>query len=84
MIAYVDENGMITSVPPELRQRGEINQEDILISTPKKEDMAPVILRGRVDYFNVVDGISVNDIVTFDLERGDRGLSAVNVCLENK
>ena len=28
--------------------------------------------------------ISVNDIVTFDLERGDRGLSAVNVCLENK
>lgn len=84
MIAYVDENGMITSVPPELRQKGEINQEDILISTPKKEDMAPVILRGRVDYFNVVDGISVNDVVTFDLERGDRGLSAVNVCLENK
>ena len=100
MIAYVDENGMITSVPPELRQ-------DILISTPKKEDVAPVILRGRVDYFNeakgfgfirdlsgtekyffhvnnVVDDISVNDIVTFDLERGDRGLSAVNVCLENK
>ena len=120
MIAYVDENGMITSVPPELRQKEEINQEDILISTPKKEDVAPVILRGRVDYFNeakgfgfirdlsgtekyffhvnnvvtdvregnivnnVVDDISVNDIVTFDLERGDRGLSAVNVCLENK
>ena len=100
-------NGMITSVPPELRQKEEINQEDILISTPKKEDVAPVILRGRVDYFNeakgfgfirdlsgtekyffhvnnVVDDISVNDIVTFDLERGDRGLSAVNVCLENK
>lgn len=107
MIAYVDENGMITSVPPELRQKEEINQEDILISTPKKEDVAPVILRGRVDYFNeakgfgfirdlsgtekyffhvnnVVNDISVNDIVTFDLERGDRGLSAVNVCLENK
>ena len=107
MIAYVDENGMITSVPPELRQKEEINQEDILISTPKKEDVDPVILRGRVDYFNeakgfgfirdlsgtekyffhvnnVVDDISVNDIVTFDLERGDRGLSAVNVCLENK
>lgn len=50
MIAYVDENGMITSVPPELRQKEEINQEDILISTPKKEDVAPVILRGRVDY----------------------------------
>ena len=107
MIAYVDENGMISSVPPELRQKEEINQEYILISTPKKEDVAPVILRGSVDYFNeakgfgfirdlsgtekyffhvnnVVDDISVNDIVTFDLERGDRGLSAVNVCLENK
>ena len=56
MIAYVDENGMITSVPPELRQKEEINQEDILISTPKKEDVAPVILRGRVDYFNEAKG----------------------------
>ena len=36
MIAYVDENGMITSVPPELRQKEEINQEDILISQKKK------------------------------------------------
>lgn len=61
MIAYVDENGMITSVPPELRQKEEINQEDILISTPKKEDVAPVILRGRVDYFNEAkdSGLSV-------------------------
>lgn len=45
-------------------------------------------LSGTEKYFfhvnNVVDDISVNDIVTFDLERGDRGLSAVNVCLENK
>ena len=84
MIAYVDENGMITSVPPELRQKEEINQEDILISTPKKEDVAPVILKYFFHVNNVVDDISVNDIVTFDLERGDRGLSAVNVCLENK
>ena len=78
-----------------------------MISTPRKEDEEPVILRGRIEFFNeargfgfikdlagiekyffhvnnVVDDISVNDIVTFDLERGDRGLSAVNVCLENK
>ena len=88
MIAYVDENGMITSVPPELRQKEEINQEDILISTPKKEFGFIRDLSGTEKYFfhvnNVVDDISVNDIVTFDLERGDRGLSAVNVCLENK
>ena len=64
MIAYVDENGMITSVPPELRQKEEINQEDILISTPKKEDVAPVILRGRVDYFNEAKGFGfIHNIV---------------------
>ena len=105
MIAYVDENGMITSVPPELRQKEEINQEDILISTPKKEDVAPVILRGRVDYFNeakgfgfirdlsgtekyffhvnnVVTDVREGNIVTFDLERGAKGMNAVNICLE--
>ena len=39
MIAYVDENGVITSTPPELNpNKEEIKQEDILISTPKKED----------------------------------------------
>ena len=109
MIAYVDENGVITSTPPELNpNKEEIKQEEILISTPKKENIEILtVLKGRVDYFNeakgfgfirdlsgtekyffhvnnVVDDISVNDIVTFDLERGDRGLSAVNVCLENK
>ena len=108
MIAYVDEYGMITSTPPEENiKKQEINVEEIMISTPRKEDEEPVILRGRIEFFNeargfgfikdlagiekyffhvnnVVDDISVNDIVTFDLERGDRGLSAVNVCLENK
>lgn len=38
MIAYVDENGVITSTPPELNpNKEEIKQEDILISTPKKK-----------------------------------------------
>ena len=90
MIAYVDENGMITSTPP---------AENI-----KKE---PVILRGRVEFFNgargfgfikdlagvdkyffhvnnVVGNISEGNIVTFDLERGVKGMNAVNICLEKK
>ena len=38
MIAYVDENGMITSTPPtENIKKEEIKQEEIVISTPKKE-----------------------------------------------
>lgn len=53
MIAYVDEYGMITSTPPEENTgKQEINIEEIMISTPKKEDEVPVILQGRVEYFN--------------------------------
>ena len=103
MIAYVDENGMITSTPPEENvEREEIKQEEIVISTPKKEKEVPTIMRGRVEFFNTSKGfgfikdlsgtekyffhinnvtgdISENDIVTFDLERGMKGMNAVNV-----
>lgn len=106
MIAYVDENGVITSTPPaDNIKREEINAEEIIIATPKKEDEEPVILRGRVEFFNesrgfgfiknlsgvekyffhvnnVVGNIIENNIVTFDLERGVKGMNAVNICLE--
>ena len=106
MIAYVDENGMITSTPPEESvKREEIKQEDIMIATPKKEKEASTIMRGRIEFFNTSKGfgfikdlsgtekyffhinnvtgdISENDIVTFDLERGMKGMNAVNVRLE--
>ena len=108
MIAYVDENGMITSTPPANNtKREEISAEEIIIATPKKGKEEPVILRGRVEFFNtskgygfikdlsgvekyffhvnnVVTAISENDIVTFDLERGQKGMNAINICLENK
>lgn len=103
MIAYVDENGMITSTPPEENmKKEEIKLEEILISTPKKEEEEPTIRRGRVEYFNdskgfgfikdltgvekyffhinnVLTDITENNIVTFDLERGPKGMNAVNV-----
>jgi len=108
MIAYVDENGMITSTPPaENIKKEEINPDEIIIATPKKEDEEPAILRGRVEFFNeargfgfikdlagidkyffhvnnVVGNISEGNIVTFDLERGAKGMNAVNICLEKK
>ena len=53
MIAYVDENGRITSTPPtENVRKEEINPDEIVIATPKKEDEEPTILRGRVEFFN--------------------------------
>lgn len=51
MIAYVDENGMITSTPPtEDIKKEEINPDEIIIATPKKEEEEPTILRGRVEF----------------------------------
>ena len=37
MIAYVDENGMITSTPPDTTNKEEIDPETIEIGTPKAE-----------------------------------------------
>ena len=106
MIAYVDEYGMITSTPPDPdREKEEINQEEISISTAKQEE--PDVLKGRVEHFNVEKGygfikdlagtdkyffhvnnvltnIVENDIVTFDLEQGKRGLNAINICPLNQ
>ena len=108
MIAYVDENGMITSTPPtENIKKEEIKQEEIVISTHKKEKEIPTVMKGRVEFFNhskgfgfikdlsgtekyffhvnnVMADISENDIVTFDLERGIKGMNAVNICFENE
>ncbi|MEY2639963.1 MAG: hypothetical protein RIR90_1445, partial [Bacteroidota bacterium] len=41
MIAYVDENGNLSSVPPDMTKRQEINLEDIQIGVPKLEDRNP-------------------------------------------
>lgn len=103
MIAYVDKHGRITSTPPEMEgPQEEINEEEIRISTPKKEEV--VLLKGRIEHLNslkgfgfiknlsgtdkyffhisrVVDDIVENDIVTFDLERGKRGMNAINICV---
>lgn len=108
MIAYVDENGVITSTPPtENVKKEEIKQEEILISVPKKEKEEPVVLRGKVDFFNTSKGfgfikelsngeryffhvnnvlsseLNEGNIVTFDLERGLKGMNAINIRREN-
>ena len=52
MIAYVDENGNFTDVPPEERKKEAVKLEDIVIAVPKKDDSEPEIQRGRVEHFN--------------------------------
>lgn len=53
MIAYVDENGNITSTPPDPdKVVAKVDAENIVISTPKKEEVENPVLTGRVEYFN--------------------------------
>ncbi|MCK3685309.1 cold shock domain-containing protein [Maribellus sp. YY47] len=51
MIAYVDENGVITTEMPSDEKKEEIKVEDIAVSTPKKEEVEDVPLTGRVEHF---------------------------------
>jgi cold shock CspA family protein len=103
MIAYVDANGVITDVPPEITKKEVIELEDIEISIPrqefKEEKGDPT---GRVDFFdetrgfgfikeknsvnkfffhksNAEEGIAEDHMVTFKLERGPKGMNAVDV-----
>jgi len=58
MIAYVDENGNITSTPPDPGKKKEINPDDIQIGTPKSDsimDLDP-IRNGLVEYFDSSKG----------------------------
>jgi cold shock CspA family protein len=104
MIAYVDEKGMITDTPPDPEKKKEVDLDDIVVSTPKKEDMEEVAMMGYVEHFNLDKGygfirhhsgtekyffhisnapanIAEGNTVTFELERGGKGLNAVKVTL---
>lgn len=54
MMAYVDENGNITSTPPDpTKKKKVIKAEDIVLGIPKKEDEEiDPIRKGTVSFFN--------------------------------
>jgi cold shock CspA family protein len=104
MMAYVDENGNISSTPPDPRKKKTFKQEDVQIGIPKQEarEQGEVIRTGVVTFFNEAKGfgfikdlqtqesvfihvnqlsepIKENDKVTFEVETGPKGLSAINV-----
>lgn len=106
MIAYVDENGMITDTPPDMSKKEEVDIDTISVSTPKKaeEEEVETILNGRVEFFNASKGfgfikdsrgtekyffhisnaptgIIEGDKVSFELERGPKGINAVRINL---
>ncbi len=105
MIAYVDENGMITSIPPDPSKKKDIKLKDIEVGVPKKEDeIIDPIRTGVVSYYNdskgygfikdnetkessfvhinnTIDSISEQNKVTYEVEKGTKGLTAVKVKL---
>ncbi|HWB90859.1 MAG TPA: cold shock domain-containing protein [Puia sp.] len=56
MLAYVDENGNLTSTPPDPEKRKEVNAEDIEIGVPKRKEMEDPLKEGKVDYFDKSKG----------------------------
>ena len=104
MMAYLDENGNLSSTPPDPKKKKIFKQEDMQIGVPKHvpgEDSDP-IRTGVVTFFNdakgfgfikdvvtqesvfihanqLSDPIKEHDKVTFEVEMGPRGASAMNV-----
>ena len=69
MLAYVDENGILHSTPEGVKPKEEIDASEIEISIPKKGE---------------AEGITEGDNVTFEIERGTRGMNAVRISIINK
>lgn len=55
MIAYVDQFGVLHSVPQE-RLEEEVDASHIEVSVPKQEDVEVAPLMGRIEYFNAAKG----------------------------
>jgi cold shock CspA family protein len=66
MMAYVDENGNITSSPPDPTKKRVIKEADIEIGSRNKEGAAKVGLRkGKVTFFNTSKGYGfIKDLQT--------------------
>lgn len=54
MIAYIDENGNLSSTPPDPKKKFTVKAEDIEIGVPKQEELSPedLIRTGVVTFFN--------------------------------
>jgi cold shock CspA family protein len=106
MIAYIDENGNITSTPPDPSKKRIINESDIVIGARNSDNGVAVdpVRKGKVTFFNnskgygfikdtetgdsvfvhsngLLNPIKENDMVSFETERGPKGLNAIRVSL---
>jgi len=67
MMAYIDDNGNISSTPPDPTKKRKIIVEDIQIAVPKQEALAPadLVRKGTVSFFNESKGFGfIKDSIT--------------------
>lgn len=67
MLAYLDENGNLSSKPPDPRKKIIVKAEDIEIGVPKQEPINPedLIRKGIVTFFNDAKGYGfIKDLET--------------------
>jgi cold shock CspA family protein len=105
MLAYVDENGQLTSTPPDPKKKKTFKAEDIVIAVPTRTNEAyDPIKKGVVAFFNdskgygfikdsetkesffvhinnIEDEIKEGNLVSFEIEMGQKGPTAVKVKL---
>lgn len=106
MFAYVDENGNLSSTPPDPKSKTAVKIEDIQISIARQVDADPadLVKKGTVAFFNeskgygfirdhetqesifvhingLLDRVKENDKVTYETEKGQKGLNAIKVKL---
>ncbi len=103
MIAYVDENGMLTDTPPDPTKKIKVKLEDIEIGVSKREYVEyDPIRKGIVAFFNdskgygfikdsetkesifvhannLIDEIREDNLVSYEVEMGQKGPTAVRV-----
>ncbi|HMC97961.1 MAG TPA: cold shock domain-containing protein [Flavobacteriales bacterium] len=104
MLAYVDENGRITSTPPDPSKQIPVDASEIELGVPKRTAADEVAAErvGKVDFFDttkgfgfikedgtqerffvhvsgLLDEVGEGNKVSFEVERGLKGLNAVRV-----
>ncbi|MBU8892256.1 MAG: cold shock domain-containing protein [Bacteroidales bacterium] len=106
MMAYVDENGMITSTPTDPTKKKDIKLEDIEIGVPTRDpdENDDPVRKGTVAFFNeskgygfirdsetkesvfvhvnnLLEEIKEGNLVSFEVEMGQKGPTAIKVKL---
>jgi len=74
MMAYLDENGNITSTPPDPRKKKVFNSEEIQIGVPKQEDIPYEPRTGTVSFFDDAKGFGF----IIDKQNGERVFVHIN------